>query len=368
MLSGTRPIGVGIIGLSAEGGWAALAHVPALRAMPDRFAITGLCASTSERAAAAARAHSVPFSTDDPTALARRPDVDLIAVTVKVPHHRELVAHALAAGKAIYCEWPLGRACDEATAMASAAADCGSPAFVGLQARSAPALRYLRDLIAQGHVGEVLSTSVVGAGGFPWVGVASTGTAYALDQTTGATMLSIPFGHMIDAFTWTLGGFEQLNATLATKYPAVRLLDAEVEAVASGPDQIAVSGMLQNGAVAALHYRGGDSPAAGFRWEITGTEGTLLAEGETGHLQYGHIRLRGRRGDAPLEDLPVPAGYHCVGTDPTSYAHALAHAYRAVHDDLTTGTSSAPTFADAVETHRLLNRIEQASGWNHERA
>lgn len=368
MQNGRRPLGIGIIGLSAEGGWAALAHVPALRAMPDLFAITGLCASTAPRGEAAARAHGVPFSTDDPGALARRPDVDLLAVTVKVPHHRELVAEALAAGKSVYCEWPLGKDREEAGAMAAAASDAGASAFVGLQARSAPALRYLRDLIGQGQIGEVLSTSVVGAGGFPWGGVATTGTAYALDQTTGATMLSIPFGHMIDSFTQTLGGFERLNATLATRYRRVRLLDAEEGALASGPDQIAVSGMLENGAVASLHYRGGDSPAGGFRWEITGTEGTLLLEGATGHLQYCHVRLRGCRGEAPLEELSVPADYHRVSIDPTGYAHAVAHAYRAVHDDLTTGTSSAPTFADAVETHCLLDRIERAAEWNRERA
>jgi predicted dehydrogenase len=36
------------------------------------------------------------------------PGIDVGAVTVKVPHHREFVSAALAAGKAVYCEWPLG--------------------------------------------------------------------------------------------------------------------------------------------------------------------------------------------------------------------------------------------------------------------
>jgi predicted dehydrogenase len=46
--------------------------------------------------------------------LVMQPDIDVVAVTVKVPHHRELVSAALAAGKAVYCEWPLGRDLHEA--------------------------------------------------------------------------------------------------------------------------------------------------------------------------------------------------------------------------------------------------------------
>lgn len=361
MQPGDRPISVGIIGLSADGGWASLAHVPALRAMPEHFRIGGLCASTPPRAEAAARAHEVPFWTHNPAELARHPDVDLVAVTVKVPHHAQLVQSALAVGKAVYCEWPLARDTGEAAAMAAAAASAGSRPFVGLQGRAAPALVHLRELLAGGFVGEPVSTCVVGAGGFPWGGMATKSMAYALDRATGATMLTIPFGHMIDTFTWILGGFEALNATLLTRFEQTRLLDADGEAAATGPDQIAVNGRLESGAVASLHYYGGDAPGAGFRWEIIGTLGSLVVEGATGHLQYGHVSVKGRRGDAPLQDLAVPADHHRVGIDPESYGHAVAHAYRKVHDDLTTGTRTAPTFADAIATHELLDRIGRAS-------
>ena len=146
-------IGVGIVGLSADGGWASLAHVPALRAMPERFAIKALSASSAVSAAAAGIAHEVPYATSDSALLAARDDVDLVVVTVKVPHHRELVAHALANGKSVYCEWPLGRDLVEADAMTASAVERGVQTFVGLQARSAPALRYLRDLVADGYVG-----------------------------------------------------------------------------------------------------------------------------------------------------------------------------------------------------------------------
>ncbi|MGE0409993.1 MAG: Gfo/Idh/MocA family oxidoreductase, partial [Amphiplicatus sp.] len=92
-------IGVGIVGLSAKGGWAATAHVPALRALADHYQIAGLSASSAESARESAEKFNVPFHTTDPAALAARPDVDLIAVTVKVPYHRELAEAAIKAGK-----------------------------------------------------------------------------------------------------------------------------------------------------------------------------------------------------------------------------------------------------------------------------
>ena len=361
MTVGGKPIGVGLIGLSAEGGWAAAAHVPALRAMPERYAITGLAASTTEAASAAAAAHGVAFATGDAAALAARADVDLVVVAVKVPFHRELVAHAIEGGKSVYCEWPLGRSLVEAEKMADAADARSVSAFAGLQARSAPALRHLRDLVADGYVGELLSTNVIGAGGFPWGGMATARTAYVTDAETGATTLTIPFGHMVDAFAWILGGFDRLDATLVTRHRDVRLTDEDRSVAADAPDHIAVSGTLAGGAVASLHYRGGDWPSGGFRWEMNGSKGTLIVEGDSGHLQYGHVRLRGARGTEPLADLPAPAQYRRVTTDPDGYADAVAHAYRAVHDDLTRGGSTAPTFRDAIETHRLLDRIERSA-------
>ena len=63
--------------------------------------------------------------------LLTQPDVDVVAITVKVPHHRELVSAALDAGKAVYCEWPLGRDHDDARAMAALAAKQGAPTVIG---------------------------------------------------------------------------------------------------------------------------------------------------------------------------------------------------------------------------------------------
>src|SRR5438067_6443101 len=140
-------LGVGIIGVSPVRGWAATAHIPALRALAN-YEIRGLGARSAESARAAGEAFGVGAVFSDHEQIVSRPDIDVVAVTVKVPHHRELVSAALAAGKAVYCEWPLGRDLDDARAMAALAAEQGVRTVIGLQARQAPAIAFVRKLLS----------------------------------------------------------------------------------------------------------------------------------------------------------------------------------------------------------------------------
>src|SRR5439155_18275837 len=118
--------------------------------------------STTRRdsADAAAKRFGVPAAFDNHQELVNNPNVDVVAVTVKVPYHLQLASAALEAGKAVYCEWPLGNGLKEAETLAALAQEKGVLAVAGLQARSAPAVAYVRDLIEQGYVGEVLSTTL----------------------------------------------------------------------------------------------------------------------------------------------------------------------------------------------------------------
>src|SRR3954451_20542542 len=111
-------IGVGIIGVSPDRGWAATAHIPALRALPN-YEIRALSAPSAESARAAGEAFGVSVVFSEYKQLVTQTDIDIVAVTVKVPHHRELRSAALAAGKAVSCRRPLGRILDDARAMAA---------------------------------------------------------------------------------------------------------------------------------------------------------------------------------------------------------------------------------------------------------
>ena len=66
----------------------------------------------------------------------------------------------LKAGKPVFCEWPLGANLAEAEEMNNLAKEKSLRTMVGLQARSDPSVMYARDLIAQGHIGEVLTANL----------------------------------------------------------------------------------------------------------------------------------------------------------------------------------------------------------------
>src|SRR5438445_2010848 len=139
-------IRVGVIGANRDRGWAAQAHIPALKSLRDDFEITALSSTRRESADAAGKLFGVSAAFDNHQELVTSPTVDVVAVTVKVPHHLELATAALEAGKAVYCEWPLGNGLKEAETLAALAKKQGVLAVTGLQARSAPSVAYVRDL------------------------------------------------------------------------------------------------------------------------------------------------------------------------------------------------------------------------------
>jgi predicted dehydrogenase len=216
-----KRIGVGIIGLSARRGWAAAAHVPALRAV-EGYELRALSARSAESAAAAGQAHGVPLTFGTADELVRREEVDLVVVTVKVPHHREPVTTALQAGKMVLCEWPLGNGLAEAEKLAALARSRGIRTVAGLQARSAPAVRYLRDLVAGGYAGDVLSTTIIASGEGWGPEVPAPHARYLIDAGNGATMLTIQGGHVLDAAALVLGEFGELDAVVTTRRTTVR--------------------------------------------------------------------------------------------------------------------------------------------------
>src|ERR1700680_547397 len=154
-------IRVGIVGASAQRGFASIAHIPALQALPQ-FEIAAVCTTRQESAEAAARHYGVSLAFCDPEQLARHPDVDLVTVAVKVPDHYRPVMAAIEAGKHVYCEWPLGRNTEEEQEMREAAELKGVRHAVGLQGQHSPTIAYVRDLIADGYVGKVLTASLLG--------------------------------------------------------------------------------------------------------------------------------------------------------------------------------------------------------------
>src|SRR5437868_12899680 len=355
-------LGVGIVGVSPVRGWAATAHIPALRALPN-YQIRALSAHNAEFARAAGEVFGVSKVFADHEQLVTQPDIDVVAVTVKVPHHRALVSAALAAGKAVYCEWPLGRNLDDARAMAVLAAEQGVHTVVGLQARQAPAIEFVQQLLRDGYVGEVLSTTMVGLS-VPGDVVVKP-NAYMLDKNNGANLLTIALGHSLDTLNYLLGEFADLWAVSAVRRPLISIEETGEQIVKTAADQIAVIGRRTSGATASVHIREAVAGGTGFLWEINGTDGTLRITADAALPEIFPLRVAGAQGRNEPAELAVPAALTQKWPALTSLegapAYNVGRAYAAFAADIANGTHTVPDFADAVRRHEVIAAIERAA-------
>lgn len=121
---------VGIIGADTQASWAGASHVPALQAQPE-LVLAAVATRHEQSARAAAEAFGAERWYADPYALIKDETIDLVTIAVKVPAHRDLVLAALKAGKAVYCEAPLGATLVETEEMATAAGSLHTA--IGLQ-------------------------------------------------------------------------------------------------------------------------------------------------------------------------------------------------------------------------------------------
>jgi predicted dehydrogenase len=324
------------------------------------FTIVGVANSSPESGRRTAEALQLPRAFANARELVSSPDIDLVVVTVKVPHHLELATMALEAGKHIYCEWPLGNGLDEARQLAQLAKEKGVVAVVGTQARTAIEIEHIRELVAQGYVGKVLSTTLIGSGG-NWAGETTSDSYYLFDRINGATMQSIPLAHTLAAMHEVLGEFSTLSARFVSNFDSVQVTDTGETRSKTVPDQVLVQGILANGAAVSVHYRGGVSRGTNLLWEINGTEGDIQVTGALGHAQIVQLEVRGARGGqtelTPL--MPEAADYH--GWPDSAAARNVARIYARLASDIRNGTRTAPTFDDAVTLHEAVEAIEKSA-------
>ena len=355
-------LGIGIVGVSPVRGWAAAAHIPALRALPN-YELRALSARSAESARAAGEAFGVSAVFSDHEELVIQPDIDVVAVTVKVPHHRELVSAALAAGKAVYCEWPLGRDLDDARTLEALAAQQGVRSVVGLQARQAPAIEFVQELLRDGYVGDVLSTTIIGTSVLGDAVVEP--NAYMLDNANGANVLTVAAGHSLDTLTHVLGEFAELSAISDLRRPLITIEGTGRQVMKTAPDQIAVIGTLISGATASVHIREAVAGGTGFLWEINGPDGTLRVTAEAALPEIYPLTVAGARGREEPAVLPVPAALTNRWPSLTNLqgapAYNVGRAYAAFAGDIEKGTRTVPDFADAVRVHELIASIQKSA-------
>lgn len=347
-----EPLRIGVVGVNVEQSWAKASHVPAIQSLPElKFAAV---ATRNEKSArAAAEAFGVEHWFTDPLAMVRSDAVDLVTVCVKVPAHRGIVLAALAAGKHVYCEWPLGRNVAEAEEMAAAAERAGVHTAIGLQGRASPAARRARELVARGAIGRPLTARLVGSTKsfgpeFP------SAYAYFEDPDSGANVSTITGGHALDLMLFVLGALSEVQAMTSIQFPTFHLTDTDERRARSVPDHLLVLGRHANGGAASVEVSGGQPSPWPFSFEITGSEGRLaLLGGSLYGFQGGDLRLE-RDGKPEPADAPGAAGL----TGPPAN---LAEAYAQLCRDIRAGTRYGPDFAHAARLTRLLDAVSRAA-------
>ncbi|KAG7453262.1 oxidoreductase [Guyanagaster necrorhizus] len=296
----TRPIRLGCIGLSTKG-WASTHLVPPLLTSPlsSQYTLLAVCTTNPTSAEASAATYSTTdtspvkaYHTSE--SIASDPDLDMIAVSIKTPHHVEAATKVISAGKDLFIEWPAGRGLKETKLLASLAKAQGIRTIVGLQARQSVLFRKVKRLIEAGEIGGVLSTSmtsrIYGPHG-PWGPTVHKGGEYLLKRDNGATLLDIPGGHFFEAFTYILGPVDTVSATAVIQHASSQVVNPDGTPTgdvipADAPSQVAVCGTLKSGAVMSLHWRAGlDTPASvraatPLVWVIDGTKGSIRIESD----------------------------------------------------------------------------------------
>ena len=361
-----KTLGVGIIGASAERGWAKLAHIPAIQHLAG-MELVAVASGSQQKADVAAKAFGAKAGYADGKDLIQDPNVDIVTVAVKVPDHRELVLAALDAGKHIYCEWPLGRNLAETEELARAAEVARVHVAIGLQTRLNPALLRARDLITSGAIGRLLSARVLSttvAFG-PQVEAAM---AFAENAENGVTLVTIQGAHTIDFAIALLGPLADLAALTTTQFPNIGVGEPPAQQVRSIPDHLLVQARGAAGLALSIEVAGGRLPAAvPFRMEVTGEDGDLVLEGGAMRgFQSGKLTLSLHGKLQQVDDGEI-AGLPAEATN-------VAATYAALRNDIVSGSSTVPNFKHAAHLSKLVQDVLSSAqtgarkideGWAH---
>jgi predicted dehydrogenase len=346
-----REIRVGIVGANAKSSWAKVSHVPAINGLPG-LKLSAVATHNEQSAREAAKAFGADRWFSDPFAMIRDERIDVITVAVKVPGHRELVLAALEAGKAVYCEAPLGRTVAEAERMASAVGSLHTA--IGLQGRLNPAVRRAAQLVSSGKIGWPLNARIVSStAGFgpemPSV------YDYFNKESSGANLLTISAGHTLDVVEAVLGPILEVDARTEIRWPTVKLTDTGGESVRQTADQVGVLGKTSSGAVFTADIHGGVAHEdALFSFEIRGAGGWLnLSGGHPYGFQCGDLKLTSNVAFVRPEEAAVSGGFMGAAIN-------VGEVYAYLLRDLHAGAYNAPDFEHALHNARLIEAVKCA--------
>jgi predicted dehydrogenase len=356
--AGSGKIRVGVIGL---GHWSEYGHLPSLKLLPE-YELSGVYSRSQEKAASLVARHGFKFATSSLQGLVSHPEVDLVLVLTPAFQHEEGVRAAIEAGKDVYCEWPLTPSAALSKELLALADKARVRTVIGLQRRLNAGYRYVGDLLGRGEIGEIRSVRLhVSVERFKRERPAS--LYYTVPEKNFSSLLPVFGGHFLDALFTTMVGYpESLYALTVNQFKEITLVETRETLPHKTPDQVVLAGEFANGAVLSVHLESGKRNDYGVRLDIAGSEGDLKIWNPTSFGDaLNHIEIA--RGDGqPLTELAIPAIYEWLPTSELGASTVeLANLYSAHASDLKSGSTLAPTFADAVRLHELIDQIVESN-------
>lgn len=327
----------------------AFAQVGRFFDVPIRLRLSLLCGRDRASLEQSASAWGWEQVATDWREVVERPDVDLIDIALPNHLHAEAAIAAAQAGKIVLCEKPLANSVGEAEAMVQAARKV--PTMVWFNYRRVPAISYAKQLIEEGHIGQVFHYR--GSYQQQWGMDANRPATWKMDPAqAGHGVVSDLLSHVIDLALYLNGSVEQVTALTRTFMPGRTVEDA-----------VASLATFQNGSMGTLEAtRFGVGSRNGNGFEMRGQNGMLRFDLEDlNRLEFFDVR-----DPAPLQgtrNLLVTDTQHPYGTNFWRPGHIIGyeHTFIAALGDflwsLYRGEAFHPNFEDGLRVQQVIGAV-----------
>ncbi|KKO64808.1 Inositol 2-dehydrogenase [Janthinobacterium sp. KBS0711] len=355
-----QDINIGLIGA----GYMGKAHTIAYKAVRSIFP-TALnpvceCISTSSEAGAARSAQELGWnrSTGDWRALVNDRAIDAIVVATPPATHKDIVLAALALGKPVFCEKPLGMTAAESLLLAQAAEIAGVANMVGYNYIRTPASQLARQIIESGEIGEIIHVAAEHVEDYLHDPGAPASWRTREATATRAGALADVGSHLLNLALRLGGPVDSLVADMNTVH-AQRQGPAGMEAV-ENDDQGNVMLRFASGALGALTFsRVAAGRKMGYTYRITGTKGAIAFDQENQNelWLYDAGRPAQRQGFQRLLMGPAHPDYLAFSQGAghgTGYNEQIVIEARDFLQAIAGGQPVWPTFRDGYEVDRLI--------------
>lgn len=358
-------IGIGIVG----GGYMGKAHAVAMSAVAAVFdtalrpTLEVICTTTAEGAANKARQFGFARSTADWCALLDDPAVEAVVIASPQETHREIALAALARGKHVFCEKPLGMGLQDSRDMVAAAAKSGCANMTGFNYIRTPASQLARQIVASGEIGEI--TYFRGEHTEDFLADPNLPASWRTQGRANGNMGDLS-PHIINATLALAGPISSLIADIETVH-ATRPSPQGPVAV-TNDDHAEIMCRFASGALGSLYIsRIATGRKMGYAYEIFGTKGALRFDQEDQNALwlYTDDAKPDRQGFAKILTGPLHPDYEpfCLGPGHgTGYQDQIIIEAKDFLYAIAMRQPVWPTFRDGM----LVNQVIEAAWKSHE--